>query len=317
MESSARSDDQERSSRGYIDPEFFKKKNRPYRSPPPFRSYPEYDLEDIKKLLPSVAVLLWRPQYQHVINVHRKLRRINTWGPAFLWVNIVTLGALFEYPKAARDAFNNSGIDFHGFSPIQISIVAASLLSVTLWVRLRFNPRFRFFRLLRQAEIMANAWSMYDPRARAVSSVNFAGAAARSLFRYIQKSRRTWGAPPAVADHALECSYPLIDIDLSRRQFAIPELSTIQYYARFLRDASYLVMIEKEEYIPDLRRLYSELPGRERGVSGEIPERDAHFLDPMRAHNRWSVMKDYYYPLASWLSLLVALAALAVSVFRR
>jgi hypothetical protein len=243
---------------------------------------------------------------------------MNIWGPILAWTLTVALGFALEYPKSGRNILHEAGIDqyLHGYSPVQISVVLATLVLIALWIGERFRARSRFFRLLRKAELAANAWSMYNSRAQAVRSVNLAGAAARSLFRYIQNSRRTWGSPPTVADHALECSHPLIDIDLSGKQFAITGLSTIQYYARFLRDVAYLVMIEKEEYIPGLRRLYVELPGRNRTNPSEIPDRDAHFLDPMRGHNRRSVMKDYYYPLASWLSLLVALLALAVSIFR-
>ncbi|MFE6611817.1 hypothetical protein [Amycolatopsis sp. NPDC057786] len=48
----------------------------------------------------------------------------------------------------------------------------------------------------------------------------------------------------------------------------------------------------------------------------EIPERDVLFLDPMRNHHRWAVVKDFYYPLSSWLSLAIAGAALLISLRR-
>lgn len=149
-----------------------------------------------------------------------------------------------------------------------------------------------------------------------VYAVKIAGKAARSLFRCLQGRRITWVSPPAVADRALSLSFPLIDVSLDEGTGASKIHDTSRLYGEFLYYAAGLFVVRREDLIPKLREQYSctVLPVRARPEIDEISERDALYLDPMRNYTRWGVAKDFFYPLATWISLLVAIAALVVSI---
>ncbi|GAB1516800.1 hypothetical protein JCM33774_88450 [Actinophytocola sp. KF-1] len=174
----------------------------------------------------------------------------------------------------------------------------------------------RFFREI--ARILRIAREGTAEQYKAVECVNFAGKAARNLFCLVQQRRRTWKSPPAVADFALAQSYPLIDVQLSQHGSASSLQRKLHVYVSFLYFASALVAVRRHDLLPTLRQHYADrysLARREStGSLDEIPERDALFLDPMRNQNRWTVTKDYFYPLAAWFSLLVSLGALALSL---
>lgn len=111
-------------------------------------------------------------------------------------------------------------------------------------------------------------------------------------------------------------TYPIIHFDL----YTEPnELSTDDFlvaYPRFYQDVATLVAIRREDLIPTLRKRYQVFPAAAASQPLEVPERDARFLDPMRDHGRWQVVKDYLLPLASWFSLAVAIAALLINQTR-
>lgn len=171
--------------------------------------------------------------------------------------------------------------------------------------------RVKFFQLvaIAEAQFRPRRWLQVEM----VRGVNTAGRAERALFITLQGSRRTWAAPPTVADRALELTYPLINVDIATalRAAGAGAAWVRTAYARMLYDAAVLVVVRREDLIPSLRRRYwAQLRVR---TNDEGPEdRDALYLDPLRHHNRWQVIKDFFVPVAalgiSILSLVISLA---------
>lgn len=153
---------------------------------------------------------------------------------------------------------------------------------------------------------------------RLIYCVNTAGRAARLLFKALQGKRRSWATPPTVADRALLIAYPLIDLELSGLANPQSIKKALLAYVDFLYYAAGLVATGRSDLIPSLRAYYERVHllvcRTPSGPDGKLTERDVLFIDPMRNNSRWIVLKDYFYPLASWLSLVVSVSALVVSI---
>lgn len=186
--------------------------------------------------------------------------------------------------------------------------------AVWLWSEGGWKARF----FLNIARLMKVAQEPVSEEYKAVRCINLAGKAARNLFCVAQQRRRTWTSPPAVADMALAQAYPLIDIQLSDVGDTRSLQDNFHLYVSFLYYSAALVAVKRYDLIPNLRRYYAEehslMSRRSSNSLDQISERDALFLDPMRNQNRWTVAKDYLYPLAAWLSFSVSTAALVVSI---
>ena len=141
-----------------------------------------------------------------------------------------------------------------------------------------------------------------------VVTQNLIGLAARQLFISLQRRRWTWTSPPAVADRALRLTQPLLDIAVEDG----PPGDGKAIFS-FLNDVVILVVARREDLIPAVRERYTMIPHR----TDEIGDRDILYLDPMRNRGRWEVVKDFVLPLASWLSLVVAIIAIVVAVSAR
>ncbi|MEU8414215.1 hypothetical protein AB0C24_15620 [Amycolatopsis japonica] len=188
---------------------------------------------------------------------------------------------------------------------------------LAFWTK-KMRPERRFYRFVTRAEKAANIPLGAPLNTYPVRCMNHSGRAARLLFLHIQGGRRTWAAPPAVADRALEFTYPLINVDMGSSPLTPQAVRSFKRHAEFLKLTACLVALGREDLIPRLRRLtaaHGGVPMRTED-DAEIPERDVLFLDPMRNHHRWAVVKDFYYPLSAWLSLAIAGAALVISLRR-
>jgi hypothetical protein len=210
------------------------------------------------------------------------------------------------YDAAARSPQNLTYVLLFAGRVVLSLLACALILGRASWEQ-------RFYLAVNKARKAVR--SGLDRNERTVISMNVAGKAARFLFRYLQRRRVTWVSPPAVADRALAIAFPLVNVSLGGAGSA--DEDTLETYDEFLYYAAGLVAVGREDLVPVLRDRYSsaELPPRV-AQGDEIPERDAQFLDPMRNYNRWAVAKDFLYPLAAWLSLVVAVVALVVSLTR-
>jgi hypothetical protein len=160
-------------------------------------------------------------------------------------------------------------------------------------------------------------WLRFGPlyEGSLVEALNFTGIAARALFSALQRSRRTWQAPPTVAERAMRLSSPLVDIeivdDLDITYPGVDPTKWVLLHA-FLYDVAAVVAIHREDLIPAVRALYSTLPSREENADNS-KTRDRRYLDPMHERSRWEIVKDYVLPLSSWLSLSVSIVALIIA----
>lgn len=178
---------------------------------------------------------------------------------------------------------------------------------------------YRFFRLVKKVENIARDQNPLRPiELNLVECINHSGNAARSLFRVLQGDKRTWVSPPAVSDRALALSHPLTDVIVDDHASSQLTRETLEHFARFLRQGALLVAVQRADLIPRLRECYHTelLPMRPKTEDGQIAQRDALFLDPMRDYDRWAVIRDYLYPLGTWLSFLVSLTALVITLIR-
>jgi hypothetical protein len=165
------------------------------------------------------------------------------------------------------------------------------------------------------AKIMKTADRFPSSQREAIKCVNIAGKAAQRLFRELQGGRRTWASPPAVADRALAIAYPIINVSLNDAESLRDLEGVIDIYVNFLYYAAGLVAVDRHDLVPALREYYAEHHSLSFRVdSDSIPDRDVLFLDPMRNHHRWAVAKDFLFPLAAWLSLVVSVVALVVNI---
>jgi hypothetical protein len=160
-------------------------------------------------------------------------------------------------------------------------------------------------RFYRSVGTMLVAWRNDGDASRALK---LAGSAARALFLVIQTEQWTWASPPALSERAARLARPLLDVDTP--DYLEPE--QIDALCGFLFDVTIVVIAGREDLIPEVRRRYSGLKPRSDAAERAM-ERDILFLDPMRDRSRWEVMKDFVFPLASWLSLGISFVALLVS----
>jgi hypothetical protein len=296
---------------------FRSNEDRPYRPPIPGPVYPEFDAADIDSLRFSLDGSRDNSKYD---DWKSRLRR-RAWR---VWVRrSVPLIAVFGSLAMAglviqldSDGHIREAELFLGFA-IDRTLIFAVAMAIPIVVffvyiyRALTSPLERFFRLMAAAERESRGW--YRGHRNFVRCMNLIGRAARMLFRYQQQSRRTWLAPPAVADIALRVVLPLINIDV-RRVDATGKGMSLRDIRLFLRDVSYLVVVEREDLIADLRSRYTDIVRRH--GDGEESESDVKYLDPMRSKTRWDVRKDFYYPLSAWFSAVVAIVALVIGVLK-
>lgn len=299
------------------DREFRRNGDRPYRPPTRGLIYPRFDAADIDSLKLS---LVGRSNDSSDRRWKSKLRsRVwRVWSRRSLPI-IAALGALVMATWVEQlDADGHIrkvelslkwAIDRDLLSAVAMAIPVA-VCGVYIY-RALTSPLERFLRLMAAAEREARAW--HKGHRNFVRCMNLIGRAARMLFRYQQHSRRTWLAPPAVADIALRAALPLINIDV-RDVDPLGKGATVRELRQFLRDVSCLVVVERDDLISDLRSRYKDIEFRYR--DGEDNEPDVKYLDPMRNKTRWDVRKDFYYPLSAWFSAMVAVAALIISVLK-
>ena len=301
-ESTVNSVDNEMSFDLFGTPDFFHDKERPYTQPRWLTNIPRFDLDDVRALL--TALHQSAPIDAFVANRYYMYRLAHIWARlgAAIWLLCSTVG-LGIYFAGDRLGHLDPWMRQNLLRPMLAGLIPAVAFCVAATVWNRIGVRNRFFRLIHRAETQCNF-----RLPNSVYVVNLAGRAARCLFKAMQGGRRTWVSPPAVSDRALVLAYPIVNVDISRCQDALSE-----YYGRFLHDVAALAMLGHEHLIPRLREAYLLLPARE-SDDGAVPERDALYLDPMRNYHRWAVVKDYLYPLASWLSFLLAVVALVISI---
>lgn len=192
-----------------------------------------------------------------------------------------------------------------------------SILMLVAYTTFVLNADWRLQFYGRIGKVMKIADRSPDSQREMIKCVNVAGKAARRLFSELQGGRRTWISPPAVADRALAIAYPIINISLNDVESLRGMKGLIKVYMNFLYYAAGLVAIDRCDLIPALRKYYAEnhlLSCRVDSDVDSIPDRDVLFLDPMRNHHRWAVAKDFLFPLSAWLSLVVSVVALVVSL---
>ena len=157
-----------------------------------------------------------------------------------------------------------------------------------------------------------------------VTAMKCTGSAARTLVISLQGGRTAWvESPPAVSDRSVRLARPLIDIDLTeafdqpgQRQALAAVVSGFLFF-----EAAGLVVLGREDLLPGLRSLYTQVPHR-RGMAEHprVPDRDTLFLDPMGSRSRWEVIKDFALPtmafVVSLVSLTVSLSGLALHGLR-
>jgi len=120
---------------------------------------------------------------------------------------LAMLGLLASTPFALDDALadgNGRVVAAMFVGELALGFAGWTLMAVGgLWER-------RFLGCVARATRVAER--TYGDHSRLIASANIAGRAARYLFKHLQGRRRTWVAPPAVADSALSLAHPLIDI---------------------------------------------------------------------------------------------------------
>jgi hypothetical protein len=234
---------------------------------------------------------------------------------AVIWKLFPAIGLLLFVPLAALIPARLADFTADGTGRfVAVLLVVELVLGFAVWLLLLVTGGLWERQFLGSiAKTVKVAGQPYGDHHRLIAATNFAGRAARYLFKHLQGRRRTWVAPPAVADSALSLAHPLIDVafDLTSPR------RTLHVYTHFLYYAAGLVVVERFDLIPALREYYERehaLARRTGTDSDGVPERDALFIDPMRDHHRWLVLKEYLFPLAAWLSLAVSVAALVVSL---
>lgn len=181
------------------------------------------------------------------------------------------------------------------------------------------NPSYyRFFRFIEKAKKSASKGDNFASREIGiVDCVNNSGKAAQSLFRVLQGRKSTWGAPPAVADRALTLAYPMIDVKIDYYSDPRAVQEVLDKFVEFLDRAAVLVAMQRADLIPELREVYDDsLSPRRLSHDEAIRERDVRFLNPFQDYDRGGVLRDYIYPLGTWMSFLVSLVALATSLLK-
>lgn len=303
---------------GGVDPELSESESRfPHKLIHPrmrrFRFYPRLSTDVIKELVSTLGFEWYDRRYGHELLRYRVMVFAGAPLYVFLFVAVLLYGWRLPF------LHSRSVVDHLLFAAI------VSFLIDVVWVSRMGGARRRFFRSIGAAlrslegavEEQESGWLRFKPlyEGSLVATFNFVGGAARALFVSLQRSRRTWIAPPTIAERAIRLSRPLIDIEIIE-DFDITHDGDIVKFAllyTFLQDVAAVVAIRREDLIPAVRSLYEELPVRSVD-DGESRKRDIRYLDPMNERSRWEVVKDFVLPLSSWLSLAVSITALVISI---
>jgi hypothetical protein len=244
---------------------FPRKTAHPHRGS--WKTYPRFHKEAIKGLMSTLGQEWDEHRYTHELSRYR----------AF-----ISFGTLI-YPSMCILVFlHTRRIPLLDTVSTTARIFLVLLIAHVVWIAWQSRPggaRRRFFgsighalRSLENAmeqQRMGAHWMRFKPfyEGSLIGTFNSIGRAARALFISLQRSWRTWQAPPAVAERAVRLSRPLIDIEI------VDELEVthrIDYRERlalytFLQDVAAVVVIRREDLIPAVRSEYSKiLPVRPR-----------------------------------------------------
>ena len=290
---------------------------RDRRPPPPpqvrgWQRYPRLDPETIRYCVEALGSDWDDAACRHALRSHRRARLLTyaAWTMWALWTLITTTE--LEAPL------------FRPTLPMWVRLTGLELLLATSAVLLadRFMIRrgratARFCR--RIASALFYLQEMPLTGSSIVTAMKRAGWAARTLVISLQGGRAAWVAsPPAVSDRSVRLARPLIDIDLTEA-FDEPgqRRALAAAVSGFLFEAAGLVVLGREDLLPGLRRLYTQVPHRRSMAEHpQVPDRDALFLDPMGSRSRWEIIKDFALPamafIVSMISLAVSLSGLAL-----
>ncbi|MCG3754774.1 hypothetical protein [Amycolatopsis sp. Poz14] len=279
------------------------------------RRYPRINISSTEELMLKLGQQWHARQYSHEFSRYRLMRALAT--PCYL-ILIGYLTLLTSRISLIQDI---------GLFGRFLLAVIVSVFIRAIWLSRAGGAKRRFFRAIGIALRMLESgqeqhvenprWLRFKPHydGSLVEALNFAGLASRALFALLQQSRRTWQSPPTVAERAVRLSAPLIDIeivdDLDITHPGVDPTKWILLYG-FLYDVAAVVAIRREDLIPAVRSLYSNLPsGPLDAIS--CKERDVRYLNPAHERSRWELAKDYILPLSSWLSLTVSIIALVIA----
>ncbi len=284
-----------------------------------FGRYPHVDVETMRSRLVRYGVSERDQHYESLLKQYHRLRDRQSFEKPFWLIVVLVLGVV---PMVVKVAIG------YGRNPLLAALVGEGRYSWLWWIPVGVFVAFfagysihtritlpGVWQLSRGPESIARhrffraAGLAFESGYHVVVTQNVIGLAARALFLSLQRRRWTWASPPAVADRALRLTRPLLDIAVDDSPAADG-----QAVFSFLYDVVLLVIAGREDLIPAVRDEYAMLPHRSAGE--ETDERDVHYLDPMRHRGRWEVVKDFVLPLASWISLLVSIAALLVAAGR-
>lgn len=289
---------------------------RSHLRPGYFSRYPRFDLDSTRRMLEAFGEPWENERYENAFRQYNRMReRVATMRILGILALVYFAGVMILYslPKEDMPA-QKQGLWF----VLLVAIIVVPIGLVGLISRIPIDDaRWRFFRQMGDA--IRLIWIADRDNHMTVDVqliLNRLGSAARALLVALQGSRRTWKSPPMVSDRALRLSAPLIDLEMPD-DLHLPGArasSSRKHLDGFLRDTAAVVAIEREDLIPRVRQEYCEL--HRRSDDPETRDRDLTYLSPMRSRSRWDVAKDFWYPLASWLSLFVAAAALVVSIAR-
>jgi hypothetical protein len=176
------------------------------------RFYPRFNVDAINELMHVLGQEWQERRYKHEIARYRLL------------VFSAAAGVVFAPGVMVLLVWHSSPMrGVPGSEKIIYTIVAVGLFWVA-WQSRVGGARRRFFRRIGTALRSVEAalmqenmrWLRFQPlyEGSLVETFNAAGRAARALFSSLQRSRRTWHAPPTVAERAIRLSRPLIDIEI-------------------------------------------------------------------------------------------------------
>jgi hypothetical protein len=292
-----------------------KSSNREHLRPGFISSYPRFEIATVRQRLETLDETWDQARYEKEFREYDRTRR----GTA------ARHAIFFCAPLLTIIIWTIWGIQSEPALEAALLWLLLSLLAIvgligltTLLIRMLIDAaRGRFFRYIGDA--LRLIWIADRDEILSVNVpliLNHLGSAARALLLSLQGSRRAWRSPPTVSDRALRISAPLIDMEIPD-DLHVPGTAAgapRKHLDQFLRDVAAVVAIGREDLIPRVREEYPELAHR--SGDPDTHNRDLTYLNPMRTRSRWEVAKDFWYPLASWLSLVVATAALIISIAR-
>lgn len=197
-------------------------------------------------------------------------------------------------------------------------LIAGCAIPAVILVRFPASAaRWQFFRQLGRAIRTTRDAKRYpDLDVELTAILNRLGKAACLLRISLQGNRRPWISPPMVSDRALRLTSPLIDIkvpdDLHLQSVSAD--ASRDLFRGFLHDVATVVAIGREDLIPRVRSAYPQLARRQNEPTAQ--DRDLDYLDPLRSRTRLDVLKDFWYPLAQWFSLLTAVTVVVINLIR-